>query len=614
LSSAALEPGVQTSPPVARAASGRVALLATVLAPSAFLIAGALVGYAFTLDERVALERLVGLVAAAVVSAAAALGLQRVGRPEPVLIATAITALLGGLWIIAATDPTLQAVLRGPIGNLLGLVVRPLVGSVRLGEAVEITNTRFIVGYNGLADLCLVAIFSSGAVLLARPRRGSGALVLALVALGLVLLAATGSRGALTGLAVGACAVGLVALRWRYAVLMLVAAPLVILVATLGVLDKGLEFSSTSGRVQYWNDLLRLLLEYPLTGVGLGVNTANQLAVAYEINPDPERIAYAHNTFVQSYLEQGPLGLIGALLPPLLVIAAIVVARRDAANVRPWQRPLLVAGVGVVASLEAHGLTDQVLTTNVGGALVLLGLAATLAALAPAGLVLIGGWLARGLAVLGVATLITAALLVMLPGGRAQALLNIGSLQLNRALALPAQAPVRSAELIRAEETLEGAREQAPDHPALLRQLARVRSARFDDSGALDALRQASASPRLDAFDMLQIAHLHRDLGLAEQAYAWAARAYATWGREPDDQVLQVYAQDTLADDAGGHRAQTLAEQAEAAMRARAFGQAVVLFQQALTFAPSNVYLQDRLGGAQRGVERYGPGETIQLD
>ena len=87
-------------------------------------------------------------------------------------MATAVTALLGGVWIIAATDPTLQAVLRGPIGNLLAPVVRPLMGSVRLGEAVEITNTRFIVGYNGLADLCLVAIFASGAVLLGRPRLG----------------------------------------------------------------------------------------------------------------------------------------------------------------------------------------------------------------------------------------------------------------------------------------------------------------------------------------------------------------------------------------------------------------------------------------------------------
>ena len=273
-------------------------------------MAGALVGYAFTLDERVALERLVGLVAAAVVSAAAALGLQRVGRPEPVLMATAVTALLGGVWVIAATDPTLQAVLRGPIGNVLAPVVRPLMGIVRLGDAVEITNTRFIVGYNGLADLCLVAIFSSGAVLLGRPRRAGGRWFVALVALGLVLLAAHrvarradraggwrvrgwagGLALALRGAGAGRRAAGD---RW---------------LATLGVLDKGLEFSSTSGRVQYWSDLARLLVEYPLTGVGLGVNTANQLAVAYEINPDPERIAYAHNTFVQSYLEQGPLGL-----------------------------------------------------------------------------------------------------------------------------------------------------------------------------------------------------------------------------------------------------------------------------------------------------------------
>ena len=165
--------------------------------------------------------------------------------------------------------------------------------------------------------------------------------------------------------------------------------------------------------------------------------------MAYEINPDPERIAYAHNTFVQSYLEQGPLGLIGALLPVVLVIAAVVVVRRDAANVRPWQRPLLVAGVGVVASLEAHGLTDQVLTTNVGGALVLLGLAATLAALAPAGLSLMAaGWRAAWRS-WRAAVLVLGLVLAVLPGGRAQALLNLGSLQLNRALALAPRAPQR---------------------------------------------------------------------------------------------------------------------------------------------------------------------------
>lgn len=65
---------------------------------------------------------------------------------------------------------------------------------------------------------------------------------------------------------------------------------------------------------------------------------------------------------------------------------------------------------------------------------------------------------------------------------------------------------------------------------------------------------------------------------------------------------MQVYAQSTLNDS----RARTLADQAEAAMRARTFSQAYSLFQQALTFEPNSAYLQDRLGAAQRAVAKYG--------
>src|SRR5439155_27089015 len=142
-------------------------------------------------------------------------------------------------------------------------------------------------------------------------------------------------------------------------------------------------------------------------------------------------------------------------------------------------------------------------------------------------------------------------------------------------------------------------------HPGVLRELARVRSARFDDAGALDALGQAAQSNRLDAFDMLQIAHLYRDFGFAEQGYTWAARAYATWGRLPEDGIMRTYAQSTLAvlDD---DRARTLADQAEAAMRARTFTEARSLFQQALVFKPDSPYLQDRIGAAQRAVAKYG--------
>ena len=153
-----------------------------------------------------------------------------------------------------------------------------------------------------------------------------------------------------------------------------------------------------------------------------------------------------------------------------------------------------------------------------------------------------------------------------------------------------------------------GAAGLAPEHAAVLRDLGRVRAARFDDFGSLEALRRAAAAPGLDAFDRLQIAHLYRDAGFAEDAYTWAADAYAAWGRPPEDAVMRVYAENTLTDDEGGHRARTLATQAEAAKRARSFGSAVDLFSQALVFAPHNAYLVDRVGAAQRAVAKYGPG------
>src|SRR5262249_45418522 len=154
------------------------------------------------------------------------------------------------------------------------------------------TNTRFIVGYNGLADLCLVIIFCCGALLLERPSTRTAAALVVCLAASAVVLVGTGARGGLIGLGVGVCAVGLFAWPRRAMLLALAATPLALGAAASGILDKGLEFSSTAGRLTYWRDLARLLVEYPLTGVGLGVDTAFRAALEYEINPDPERVFY----------------------------------------------------------------------------------------------------------------------------------------------------------------------------------------------------------------------------------------------------------------------------------------------------------------------------------
>jgi O-antigen ligase len=570
------------------------------LVPCGLLIVGGCIGFLFTLDAGVASERLTGILVDSVLAGVAMLGLRRVERPAIWLLSASAAAWLGAVWVIAATGPD---AFRGSVGQGLQLVFRPVFGLARVTDSVDVANTRFIVGYNGLADLCLVAIFGCGAVLLARARaRRAGALLAAIVA-SLIVLVGTGARGGLTGLAAGVCMAGLFVWPRRFALIALAAAPVGLIAAVAGFFDKGLEFSSTAGRLTYWGDLARLLLEFPLTGTGLGVDTANRVALRYQINPDPERIFYAHNTFVQSYLEMGPLGALGMLVIPLIAIAAALLARREGAV--PARRALLVAGLGVVGGLTAHGLTDQVVTTNVGTGMLLLGLAAVLAALRPAALARLARWVRWATLSVATATALLALVLLATPSGRAQVLLNFGGLKLNQALALEPQTAGRLTALGESEAMLSLALTQDSSHPGVLRDLAGARSAHYDDMGALHALQQAAGSPRLDAFDMLQIAHVYRDLGFAEDAYAWAARANARWQRPPEDAVMQVYAQSTLAvlDD---DRARTLADQAEAAMRARTFGEAVSLFQQALTFKPDSPYLQDRLGAAQRAVAKYG--------
>src|SRR5207244_10338767 len=153
-------------------------------------------------------------------------------------------------------------------------------------------------------------------------------------------------------------------------------------------------------------------------------DTPYRVTLQFEISPDPERVFYAHNTFVQSYLEQGPLGFAGMLLLPLLAIGAALAARRY--GVARERRVLLIAGLGIVGGLEAHGLTDQVVTTNIGTGLVLLGLAAILAAASPAAIGVLNRWTTRvGAAVVGMAALL-ALVVIATPFGRAHLLLNVG--------------------------------------------------------------------------------------------------------------------------------------------------------------------------------------------
>src|SRR5207253_718617 len=116
--------------------------------PLALLLAGALLGLPWTLDAPVARERLWGILAAGLLAPLAALGVQRLERPAAVLLAASALAAFGALFVIAASGPDAFV---GPLSGPLLRLFAPLFGQVQLSEPVQLTDTRFIVGYNGLA-------------------------------------------------------------------------------------------------------------------------------------------------------------------------------------------------------------------------------------------------------------------------------------------------------------------------------------------------------------------------------------------------------------------------------------------------------------------------------
>ena len=237
--------------------------------PCGLMIAGAAIGYPFSLDPTVANERLIGLVLASLLAVSASVGLRQLERSTPLLVGAACLALLGGVWVICGDRADMFGGTVGeswrPIFFGPSSAWSPVTDSGRRGE--HPLHRRLQRPGRPVPGRHL--LLRRGA--LGRPSRwrvgGAGG---GIVIVSVVLLVGTGARGGLTGLAAGICAIALYAWPRRYALLAVVAAPVVLGLAALSLLDKGLEFSSTAGRLTYWSDLARLLVEYPLTGVGLG--------------------------------------------------------------------------------------------------------------------------------------------------------------------------------------------------------------------------------------------------------------------------------------------------------------------------------------------------------
>jgi O-antigen ligase len=344
--------------------------------PLALLVVGAVVGYAVALDTTNAPVRLAGFVAGIVLFAWLR---ESLVTPRRLLTATAVVlgiVLVGGVALLSIAAPFLRLDLLPPLAVLaaslepLGLH-RPLVDDVAALQRFRL----YASGVGALASVGLALVVGLGVA--ATAWRDRLALLLAGGFFGGLLLVAD-NRGSLLA---AAMTLGVMALAWRPRLFWLV--PLFVFgtvdLIGLGLVQRGLDLRTVYERLDFWSNGLALGAETPLTGVGLGVRSV-QAAYRTAFQPTYPPFFHVHNIYVQGFLEQGILGLLG-LVGVGVATVALGVRIHMLADRRA--RGVLLAALGGAAALLACGLTEVVALTTVGWSL-LCALLAVLAATAEA--------------------------------------------------------------------------------------------------------------------------------------------------------------------------------------------------------------------------------------
>ncbi|MBM3294843.1 MAG: O-antigen ligase family protein [Candidatus Aminicenantes bacterium] len=115
-------------------------------------------------------------------------------------------------------------------------------------------------------------------------------------------------------------------------------------------LDKLLQ----DGRPQYWGAVLRMIADFPLTGVGLGA--FGQVYQAYDAVAMPYALVHAHNDYFEFLSELGFIGFLLLAGIVFLIIGDAVLTWSRRRN--PEVKSLALGGIVSLAALLVHSLTD----------------------------------------------------------------------------------------------------------------------------------------------------------------------------------------------------------------------------------------------------------------
>jgi O-antigen ligase len=330
--------------------------------PLVLLAISVVVGYGIALESSVAAVRLAGVLAGFIIFAWLR---ERADRPERALrvagVGLAVIAIVG-VALLSIAAPFLRLDRLPPLAWLATLVeplglYQPLVGD----EAILQRYRLYASGVGALADVGLA--LTVGLAVATRSRGWRTGLSMSGLFFGGLLLVAD-NRGALLA---GALTLGLMILCWRPRLFWL--APLLLFgtfdLIALGLVQRGLNLRTVIERLDFWANGLALGTETAYTGTGLGVRSV-QLAYIAAYQPTYPPFFHAHNIYVQVFLEQGVVGLVG-------LVGATIVTLWLGLHVRCLpdrrSRGAGLAAFGAAVALLACGLTEVVALTTIGGVL-----------------------------------------------------------------------------------------------------------------------------------------------------------------------------------------------------------------------------------------------------
>ncbi|MBA2447689.1 MAG: polysaccharide biosynthesis protein [Chloroflexi bacterium] len=531
--------------------TGRPATATPFDVPLALFFTGACVGLFATTNELWAGIRMSGILAAIGLFYLIVHHVTSHRRLRMALLTTTLGAVLGSLTLVVLTAPYL------PLGSILGpwdWLIGATDGWRRAILAPDEALERYRLRPSGVGGLATFGLALSVGPALAGVRPSTRVLGFGLGAFFVLIVFLSGNRGSLVSVA--ALGVALLGLRNGW---FLAAVP-VVMVGLWAVLERGLlELAAPTAqplavKLQFWQNAARMLHDFSLTGVGLGLRSVRDLYEAYFLPVGPS-FSHAHNVFIQAYLEQGLLGCAGLVSLTAMVFFYARRAVADARDPIAWGTALSAGGAAAVLVFE--GLTEVALLTSFGTVLLLVAL----------GLLVVAGrvdahrgahqerpgWpllrrrprgrqalprpriatpiLVGFLAVLGLA-------LVATPLG-ASLYLNLGTVERSRALLSDGTSrDERERRLARSEALLRQGLLIDDRDPSLWRNLAEVAIARGDGAEARGLLRRArERTEPTDQYGLYQLGRLNRESGFWEEAIrswreAGAGLALREWGAE----------------------------------------------------------------------------------